>query len=266
LLALNYWIPESPRFLLAIDRRDEAEKIMRHFGVAVVDDTEESAQAAGSERDSFRQAFVRPFTGASTALAFLAIAVGLITYGFQLWIPTNLQHLGYTAVNSDYIVRNAALIGLIPAVIAAVAYGFWSSKKTIIISFGLIALTLLCFAIAGDSVARDHWLLTALLVIPLSGTTLVAALAIVYAAEIYPTRIRSRGTGFAAGATKLGGVLIIALAVATTTTPSIALTAIVGAVPVVVGLVIFVWTGRETRHRRLEELSSPDFLESDYAR
>lgn len=262
LLALNYWIPESPRFLLAANRPEEAEKIMRHFGAAVIDDAGESAQAPAAGRDGFRQAFARPYTGTSVALAFLTISVGLITYGFQLWIPTNLQHLGFTTVNSDYIVRNAALIGLIPAVIAAVAYGFWSSKRTVIISFGLIALSLLGFAIAGDSVARDHALLTALLVLPLSGTTLVGALAITYAAEIYPTRIRSRGAGLAAGATKLGGVLIIALAVAAATTPSVAFTALVGVIPVVIGIGIFLWVGRETSHRSLEELSRPAFAEA----
>jgi len=80
----------------------------------------------------------------------------------------------------------------------------------------------------------------------------------VYAAEIYPTRIRSRGTGFAAGATKAGGVLIIALVVAATTTPSITLTAVIGAIPIVVGLAIFGWAGIETRGRRLEEITQAE--------
>jgi putative MFS transporter len=193
------------------------------------------------------------------AIGVLAVGVGLITYGFQLWIPTNLQHLGYTTVNSDYIVRNAALIGLPISLVATVLYGFWSSKKTIILSFGLVALTLFGFVISGNSLAHNHALLLTLLVVPLSGIPLVGAIITVYASEVYPTGIRSRGTGLAAGVTKAGGVLIIALVVAATTTPSIALTAVVGAVPLLLGLAIFAWAGRETRNRRLEEISSAEF-------
>jgi MFS transporter, putative metabolite:H+ symporter len=258
-IALNRWIPESPRFLLAADERDEAEKVMRHFGAAVVAaDEDQTADPEGSGRDGFRRIFSGSLIGPSAAIIILAIGVGLITYGFQLWIPTNLQHLGYTAVNSDYIVRNAAAIGLIPVLLAAAAYGFWSSKKTIIASFGLLALALCGFIIAGNSLAHHHGLLTALLVIPLAGTSLLGAIAMVYASEVYPTRIRSRGAGVAAGATKAGGVLIIGLVVAATTTPSIALTATIGVIPLVIGLVTFGWVGRETRNRRLEEISAAE--------
>jgi len=258
-LALNYWIPESPRFLLAAGRPREAEAIMAQFGAEVIAMPEEREVGEGRGRERFRQLFEAPFTGSSVAIGVLAVGVGLITYGFQLWIPTNLQHLGYTTVNSDYIVRNAALIGLPISFVATVLYGFWSSKKTIILSFGLVALTLFGFVIAGNSLAHNHALLLTLLVVPLSGIPLVGAIITVYASEVYPTGIRSRGTGLAAGVTKAGGVLIIALVVAATTTPSIALTAVIGAVPLLLGLAIFAWVGRETRNRRLEEISSAEF-------
>lgn len=256
-IGLNYWIPESPRFLFAVGRRDEAEKVMRHFGVSVMAGDQDS-QLEPHRRTSYRQLFGRPFTGTSVAIAVLAVGAGLVAYGFQLWIPTNLKHLGFTTVNSDYIVRNAALIGLPISLAIAALYGFWSSRKTIIVSFGLLVLALIGFAIWGDSLAHDHVLLTVLLVIPLSGTSLVAAIAIVYASEIYPTRIRSRGAGFAAGATKFGGIAIIAMVVAATATPSIALTAIAGALPLAVGLLVFAWFGRETRNMRLEEIGRPE--------
>jgi MFS transporter, putative metabolite:H+ symporter len=257
-IALNYWIPESPRFLLAAGEQEEAEKVMRHFGAAVTAGEDQTVDLAGRGQDGFGQIFGRPLVGPGAAIIILAIGVGLITYGFQLWIPTNLQHLGYTAVNSDYIVRNASAIGLIPVVLAAAAYGFWSSRKTILASFALLALALAGFIIANNSLAHHHGLLTALLVIPLAGTSLLAAIAMVYASELYPTRIRSRGAGIAAGATKLGGVLIIALVVAATTTPSIALTAAIGVVPVVVGLLFFGWFGKETRNRTLEEITEAE--------
>lgn len=254
-IALNHWIPESPRFLIAAGKQDEAEKIMRQFGAAVVGDEENQPNAEHDRRSSYLQLFARPLTGPSTALTVLALGIGLVTYGFQLWIPTNLQHLGFTTVNSDYIVRNAALIGLPLSLAATILYGFWSSKKTVIVSFLLVAFDLLGFVIEGNSLADNRTLLTALLVIPLSGASLVAAIAIVYASEIYPTRIRSRGTGLAAGATKAGGVLIIALVVAATTTPSIPLTALIGAIPLIVGTVAFVFAGNETRSQRLEDIN-----------
>jgi MFS transporter, putative metabolite:H+ symporter len=61
-------------------------------------------------------------------------------------------------------------------------------------------------------------------------------------------------------ATKAGGVLIIALVVAAATTPSIALTAFIGVIPLIIGIAIFSWTGHETRSLQLEEISRRELL------
>lgn len=258
LILLNRWIPESPRFLVAAGRQEEAEKIMREFGAEVVLEPGDEPAPKERGRDGYRQLYSRAFAGPSAAIAILAIGVGLITYGFQLWIPTNLEHLGYSAVSSDYIVRNAAALGLPISLVATLAYGFWSSKKTIIAFFALVAIALFGFVIAGNSVAHNHALLTGLLIIPITGTTLAAAVATVYASEVYPTRIRSRGTGLAAGATKAGGVVIIALVVAAATTPSIAATSLIGAIPLLAGIAVLLKWGRETRRLRLEDITAAE--------
>jgi putative MFS transporter len=254
-IGLSQWIPESPRYLLAAGQREAADRIMRKFGAVAETDLAPDTHGSDGTAPGFRQLFAGRLLGPSTAITVLAIGVGFVTYGFQQWIPTNLQHLGYTAVKSDYTIRNAAVIGLPLTFVVAWMYGFWSTKKTIVAICGLTIAALIWIALAGDSLARDHALLTGLLVIPIAGISSAVAVISAYATEIYSTPIRSRGSGLAAGMTKLGGVLIIGLVAVAATTPSIATTCLIGAAPLFVGIVIIAWTGPETRSRRLEEIA-----------
>lgn len=258
-IALSHWIPESPRYLLATGRDDAAGAVLRRFGAAVLPGPDDGGVPAGRARGGFRELAARPFAGPGAAIMILAVGVGFVTYGFQQWIPVNLQHLGFKSVNSDYTLRNAALIGLPLSFAVAWLYGFWSSRKTIIAVCAVTIVTLAWFALAGDSLARDHALLTGLLVVPIAGISSVAAAVTAYAAEIYPTRVRSRGTGVAAGMTKAGGVAVLALAVAAATTPSITVTAILGVVPLLAGIGVLGRFGPETRRRRLEDIGRTEF-------
>lgn len=258
-IALSHWIPESPRYLLATGRDDAAEAVLRRFGAAVLPGPDDGGVPAGRARGGFRELAARPFAGPGAAIMILAVGVGFVTYGFQQWIPVNLQHLGFKSVNSDYTLRNAALIGLPLSFAVAWLYGFWSSRKTIIAVCAVTIVTLGWFALAGDSLARDHALLTGLLVVPIAGISSVAAAVTAYAAEIYPTRVRSRGTGVAAGMTKAGGVAVLALAVAAATTPSITVTAILGVVPLLAGIGVLGRFGPETRRRGLEDIARAEF-------
>jgi MFS transporter, putative metabolite:H+ symporter len=256
-IALNRWIPESPRYLIAAGQAGEAEKIMREFGAVAVA-TEHDDPRTGDRAAGYRHLLGSPFTWSSLAIIILAAGTGLVAFGFQLWVPANLQHLGLTSVNSAYIVRNAAVIGLAVSVGATFLYGYWGAKKTIVILFGLTALALAGFVIEGDGVIHNHVVLTALLAIPLSGAGLASAVVTLYAAEAYPTALRARGTALAAGSTKAGGLVIIAMVVAAATTPSIALTAAVGAVPLLAGTVIFARHATETRQRSLEDIGEAE--------
>jgi MFS transporter, putative metabolite:H+ symporter len=77
-----------------------------------------------------------------------------------------------------------------------------------------------------------------------------------YSTEIFPTRLRSRGSGLAAGISKAGGVAIIALVVFAIAPPSIADTALIGAVPLALAAIAIAFYGPETRNRQLEEISA----------
>lgn len=251
-IILNRWIPESPRFLLVNGRNAEAHAVMRRYGAAVVHEVEPEWQAEVRLQSQWRQLASREFLGLTVVVACLGVGAGLVLFGFNLWIPTNLRKLGFT--EADAILRNSALIGFPLTFVVAWMYGFWSSKKTIMVLAGLTAAALLGFVLAGDEIAKNRVLLYVLLVIPIWGINSVVAVLSVYSAEIYPTLIRSKGSGFCAGACKAGGVLIIALVAFGVAPPSISEIALIGAVPMALAVVAVALFGVETRKRSLEQI------------
>ncbi len=262
LIALNRWIPESPRFLLAHGREAEARAVMEHYGVEVVAGQPTDASVEELVKPRFTQLLQRPLGSLTGVIVLLGLGVGLVTFGFQLWIPSNLQELGFTQVTASRILRDSALIGLPFNFLVAWLYGFWSSKKTIVLLAGLTAAALLGLAFVGDRVAEDRTLLYALLIVPIWGISSVTAILVAYSSEIYPTRVRSRGTGLAAGTSKAGGVLVIGVVAAALTPPTIAGTALMGAIPMALAALAALLFGVETRRRRLEDITAGEFAQA----
>jgi len=257
-IVLNRWIPESPRFLLANGRDEEADAVMHRFGARVVErhDKEVGLEVEEKVQSSWMQLLRGELFWLTAIVGILALGSGLVLFGFNLWIPSNLRKLGYT--DADAILRNAALIGFPLNFLIAWMYGFWSSKKTIIVLSALTAAALFGFVLAGNAIVNNRPLLYLLLVVPIWGISSVVAVLSVYAAEVYPTRVRSRGSGFAAGASKAGGVLIIALVAFGIAAPSIATVALIGAVPLALAVALVAIFGVETRQRRLEEITAEE--------
>jgi putative MFS transporter len=256
LILLNRWIPESPRYLINQGRLQEAQDVMKRFGAVAVREKISPGTAETRPTDQFRQLFRPPFLGITATVAILALGGGFVEFGFELWIPSNLQRLGYTQAGSFELLRNAALIGFPLNFLVAWMYGFWSSKRTIILLTGLTAASMLGFLFAGSSIVHHRLWLYLLLVVPIWGISSVIAILSVYAAEIYPTGVRSRGSGLVAGFSKFGGVLVIALVVVAVAPPSIAATALIGAIPLILAAAATFFFGVETQKRVLEEIAA----------
>jgi putative MFS transporter len=258
LLVLNQWIPESPRFLLQHNRDEEARAVMQRYGAAIVEDRESALAVEKTLSRDFSQLLRSPFLGLTAAIVLLALSIGMTQYGFQQWMPSNLQKLGFSSVRSSEILRNAALIGFPFSIPIALLYGLWSTKKTVLLVLALMGSSLITFAVLGDNVAHNTSLLYLLLVVPVSGISICNAVLAAYTAEIYPTVIRARGSGLSAGATKFGGVLILALVVAAVATPSVQMTATFGAVPMVLAVIVLILFGPETRQKQLERITEEE--------
>jgi putative MFS transporter len=256
LILLSRWIPESPRFLLAHGRTGEAENVMKRYGAVIVREQEREIEAEAAAGSGIRQLLRPPFLRATVVVVLLGLGVGLVSFGFQLWIPSNLQKLGFAEGAANRLLRNSAIIGFPLNFLVAWLYGFWSSKKTLILVTSLTALSLFGFVLAGNSVATNRFLLYTLLIMPIWGISSVVAVLSAYSAEIFPTRLRSRGSGLAAGVSKAAGVVIIALVTISVAAPSIADTALMGAVPMALAAAAVALFGPETRNRQLEEITA----------
>lgn len=288
LIGLNRWIPESPRFLLEQGRDDEARAIMRRYGavlagvpksgevltgapetIEVLAGVPEDAEvlAAGApvidsrprqRASSSRDLFGRPFLGLTGAIMLLALSIGATQYGFQQWMPSNLVRLGFSSASASALLRNATIIGFPLCVPVALLYHWWGTKKTTLTVTALITAGLAAFVLLGNQVTGDRTLLYVLLIIPVWGANVLNAVLAAYTAEVYPTVIRARGSGLSAGAAKAGGVAIIGLVLLAFAAPSIRMTAVLGAVPMLAAVVAVAVFGPETRHKRLEEITAEE--------
>jgi MFS transporter, putative metabolite:H+ symporter len=258
LVLLNRWIPESPRFLLANGREAEARAVMDRYGAKVVE-APSDLEVEQDVKSSWAELVDKRLFGQTMVITVLGIGVGLVLFGFNLWIPTNLLKLGFSEVTADRLLRDSALIGFPFTIVVALMYGFWSSKKTVMLLTTLTAAAMLVFAVWGDAAVTNRLFLYALLVMPIWGINTVTALLTVYSSEIYPTHVRSHGGGLAAGASKAGGVLIIGLVAFGVAAPSIASTTLIGGLPMAVAALGILFFGIETRNRRLEEITAEEF-------
>jgi len=257
LVGLNHWIPESPRFLLERGRDEEARAVIGRYGAVLVETepevTVERELAAGS-----RDLFSRPFLGLTAAIVLLALSIGSIQYGFQAWMPSNLERLGFSSAHAGEVLRNATIIGFPFSLPVALLYHVWGSKKTTLCVTGFIAVALGAFVLLGNQVVGNGTLLYVLLVVPVWGANILNAVLAAYTAEVYPTAIRARGSGLSAGSTKTGGVLILSLVIVAFAAASIRMTAALGAVSMVAAAIALSAFGLETRHKRLEQITAEE--------
>ncbi|WP_167139163.1 MFS transporter [Diaminobutyricimonas sp. TR449] len=217
---VRFGLPESVRFLEAKGRHIEAESVVRDFeasaGIEQGGITEPAAAApASAERTTgtaepatlgARQRLAALFStrlrGRTIPLWVVWFCVNFSYYGAFIWLPTILFNSGYPLVRSVEFTLIITLAQLPGYAVAAWLIEKWGRRATLSVFLAGSAVSAMLFGTA----ATDT---TVLLFGCLLSFFNLGAWGALYAItpELFPTRLRATGAGWAAAVGRIGAIL-----------------------------------------------------------
>ena len=204
-LVVRLKLPESVRFLETQGRHEEAEKVVASFEAEVdgADIDRSTPAPTYSEEDiTATSIWSQSLRGRTLALWTIWFCVNLSYYGAFIWIPSLLVADGFSLVKSFSFTLIITLAQLPGYAAAAWLIEVWGRRSTLATFLVGSALSAGLYGFAGSEA-----------MIILAGCLLsffnLGAWGALYAIgpELYPTALRGRGTGAAAGFGRLASIL-----------------------------------------------------------
>lgn len=204
-LYVRLHLPESVRFLESKGRHEEAEEIVASFEAEVDDadiDRTTPAPTYSEEDVTATSIWSKSLRGRTLALWTIWFCVNLSYYGAFIWIPSLLVADGFSLVKSFSFTLIITLAQLPGYAAAAWLIEVWGRRSTLATFLVGSALAAGFFGFANTEA-----------MIILAGCLLsffnLGAWGALYAIgpELYPTALRGRGTGAAAGFGRLASIL-----------------------------------------------------------
>ncbi|XER11957.1 Putative niacin/nicotinamide transporter NaiP [Sporomusa aerivorans] len=252
-------VPESIRFLIDKGRQNEAAAIVS--GIEQAAGIRPAAQpmaaaktdmpAAAGTKIAFSELWAAPLAKRTILLWLIWFGIVYSYYGIFTWLPSLLVKQGHTVIKTFEYVLIMTLAQLPGYFSAAFLVDRIGRKATLAIYLAMSAVSAYCFGQAGSAEVVLFW-----------GSLMsffnLGAWGVVYTytPELYPTRIRAFGSGWAAAVGRFGGILAPVIVGYLITGPEGFAQVFTMFTGVMLTVAVVVWLfGEETKSRTLDEIS-----------